>query len=385
MLAAQCGASRLCLLDSLVKDEPRPPHALTVYTIRTCCTHSGLKGGIYRFDPDVTPSQVFSRFFGTGNPYEALDAISAQFEAMTTTEAPKQGKNKVYTVELSLEEIYFGCLKKVTHKRKVLLENGEYFEEPRTLTIDVKPGLPSGTRFVFEGCVCQGLGDLSDRLPANEDKRLTVVWVGCAVRIRLWPSTHRFNVAHVCSQNIHTFPAEIVWRWLAPHLAWRREGNKTPRKEPGPVVFVLKPLPHKRFQRRGADLVHKVTLPLYQALVGTSIELQTLDSRVLQIPIADVVTPGFSQVVPGEGMPKPTGGKGNLILEVDLLFPVSITETQKMLIKSAFFLPAVPTKEQNKALRAYEAAFKDPLTGWSTALPKDASKEAAAAVAGQRQ
>lgn len=54
-------------------------------------------------------------------------------------------------MELTLEEIYFGCLKKVTHKRKVLLENGEYFEEPRTLTIDVKPGLPSGTRFVFEG------------------------------------------------------------------------------------------------------------------------------------------------------------------------------------------------------------------------------------------
>jgi hypothetical protein len=56
-----------------------------------------------------------------------------------------------YTVELTLEEIYHGCLKKVTHKRKVLQDNGDYFEEARTLTIDVKPGLPSGTRFVFEG------------------------------------------------------------------------------------------------------------------------------------------------------------------------------------------------------------------------------------------
>ncbi len=56
-----------------------------------------------------------------------------------------------YTVELTLEEIYFGCLKKVTHKRKVLHESGECTEELRTLTIDVKSGLPSGTRFVFEG------------------------------------------------------------------------------------------------------------------------------------------------------------------------------------------------------------------------------------------
>ncbi len=58
-----------------------------------------------------------------------------------------------------------------------------------------------------------------------------------------------------------------------------REGNKTPTKEPGPVVFVLKTLPHKRFARRGADLVHKVVLPLYQALVGASVEVQTLDNR----------------------------------------------------------------------------------------------------------
>lgn len=35
-----------------------------------------------------------------------------------------------------------------------------------------------------------------------------------------------------------------------------------------------------------------------------------------------------------------------------------------MLIKSAFFLPGQPTKEQTKALRQYENSFKDPLNGW---------------------
>lgn len=157
-----------------------------------------------------------------------------------------------------------------------------------------------------------------------------------------------------------------------PAMSVCSEGNKTPKKEPGPVVFVLRSIPHKLFSRRGADLVHRVTLPLYQALVGAAVEIQTLDNRVLSIPIADVVTPGYTQVVPGEGMPKPAGGgKGNLILEVDLLFPTTLTETQKMLIKSAFFLPTHPTKEQAKALREYESAFRDPLKGWSTALPKD--------------
>ncbi|GAX80192.1 hypothetical protein CEUSTIGMA_g7630.t1 [Chlamydomonas eustigma] len=260
----------------------------------------GLKGSLYHFDSELTPQQVFSRFFGTANPYEALDAISSQFEAMTMAEQPKMGKNKVYTVELTLEEIYHGCLKKVSHKRKVLLENGEYTEENRFLTIDVKPGLPTGTRFVFE-----------------------------------------------------------------------REGNITPKKQPGPVVFILKPLQHSLFQRRGPDLVRKVTLPLYQALCGAAVEIPTLDKRVLNVPIADIVKPGFRTVIVGEGMPKPGGGKGDLILEVDLKFPMELTEQQKMLLKSAFFLPAMPTEKQNSSLLAFEKAFKHPLEGWSKKMPKN--------------
>jgi DnaJ family protein B protein 13 len=33
----------------------------------------GTKGGTYHFNPDMTPAVVFERFFGTANPYEALD------------------------------------------------------------------------------------------------------------------------------------------------------------------------------------------------------------------------------------------------------------------------------------------------------------------------
>lgn len=54
-------------------------------------------------------------------------------------------------MELTLEEVFHGCLKKVSHKRKILNDDGSYEEEQRTLTIDIKPGLPSGTRFLFEG------------------------------------------------------------------------------------------------------------------------------------------------------------------------------------------------------------------------------------------
>jgi DnaJ family protein B protein 13 len=114
-----------------------------------------------------------------------------------------------------------------------------------------------------------------------------------------------------------------------------------------------------------------VTLPLYQALCGAAVEIPTLDNRILSVPIADIVKPGFRTIIVGEGMPKPGGGKGDLILEVDLLFPMELTEQQKLLLKSAFFLPTQPSEKQNAALLEFEKAFKHPLEGWSKKLPKN--------------
>ena len=88
------------------------------------------------------------------------------------------------------------------------------------------------------------------------------------------------------------------------------------------------------------------------------------------MPISDIMRPGSSVVVPGEGMPNPKGGRGNLVLELDLLFPTHLAEAQKMLLKSAFFLPPALNEEQSKALRDFEAAFTHPLKGWATVFPK---------------
>ena len=100
--------------------------------------------------------------------------------------------------------------------------------------------------------------------------------------------------------------------------------------------------------------------------------------RTLTVPIADVVKPGYTSVVVGEGMPKSSGGRGNLILELDLLFPPSVSETQKMLIRSAFFLPLTLNDKQAKAVRAYEAAFRDTLQGWASGIPVAPTTQGAA-------
>lgn len=62
-------------------------------------------------------------------------------------------------------------------------------------------------------------------------------------------------------------------------FVFKGEGDMAPNVAPGSVVFVLKCQPHDRFSRRCADLLHEATIPLYQALAGTSLPIQTLDGR----------------------------------------------------------------------------------------------------------
>lgn len=266
----------------------------------------GTKGGFFTFDPDTAPAEVFRTFFGTTNPYEALNDIQATFESLTTQAKPNKGKKKTFTIELSLEEVYYGVVKHVKHKRKLLVDDSNTGERKMKtewveLTIDVPAGSLNGTQFVFEG-----------------------------------------------------------------------KGNETPDTLPGPVVYVLGIAKHDRFRRSGSDLVHHATIPIFHSLAGTTYELESLDGRKLAIPVTDIVTPGYTLSIESEGLPVPRapGQKGKLHVVFDLLFPSALSETQRMLLRAAFYLPPKLNEQQSKAVRGFELAFKDELKGWAVGFEK---------------
>jgi len=108
----------------------------------------------------------------------------------------------------------------------------------------------------------------------------------------------------------------------------------------GDLVFILKIKPHPRFVRKGNDLEFVATLSLKQALVGHTLEIQTLDGRTLTVGISDIATPDGVQLVEGEGMPstKTPGKKGNLKIRFDIRFPKQLTTEQKNALQK--ILPA---------------------------------------------
>ena len=103
------------------------------------------------------------------------------------------------------------------------------------------------------------------------------------------------------------------------------------------IVFIVKDKTHPRFRREGINLVYTAKLPLVKALTGYTVEIHTLDERVIHIPITDIVEPGYKKMVPGEGMPitKDPEQHGDLIIEFEIEFPNSLTPDRKELLRKA--------------------------------------------------
>ncbi|KAI0052308.1 DnaJ-domain-containing protein [Auriscalpium vulgare] len=117
-------------------------------------------------------------------------------------------------------------------------------------------------------------------------------------------------------------------------IRFPRAGNETSGGAQD-LVFVVEEKPHSRFERVGDDLAVKVQVGLVDALVGEGGKriVELLDGRRVQVPLpTGVVKPGQETRIPGEGMPirkGGAGGKGDLIVKWEVVFPERLTQEQK--------------------------------------------------------
>lgn len=112
------------------------------------------------------------------------------------------------------------------------------------------------------------------------------------------------------------------------------EGDEEPGVEPADIIFKIVEKPHQNFVRDGNDLVFKAKVPLEQALTGAQIEVPLLTGKTLRIRYDEVLQPGDLKLIPNYGMPRKSGGFGDLRLSIDVIFPKQLSEQQKAAIKS---------------------------------------------------
>ncbi|OXB54635.1 hypothetical protein ASZ78_002389 [Callipepla squamata] len=231
------------------------------------------------------PDKVFKEFFGGYNPFAEFftkdgSEVTLPFGGLRGRGAVKQDPPMVWDLHVSLEDLFFGCTKKMKISRRVMNEDGQTSTiRDKILIIDVQPGWKPGTRVTFE-----------------------------------------------------------------------KEGDQGPNVIPADITFVVQEKPHPRFKRTDDDLIYVTDIPLGkrspsnlglllcpQALVGCTVAVRTLDGRLLNIPINDVVHPTYCKVVPGEGMPllQDPRRRGNLLIRFNICFPKSLTPDKKVLLRSA--------------------------------------------------
>ncbi|KAI3447784.1 hypothetical protein Pfo_004449 [Paulownia fortunei] len=135
-------------------------------------------------------------------------------------------------------------------------------------------------------------------------------------------------------EEILTIEIKPGWK-KGTKITFPEKGNEQRGVIPSDLVFIIDEKPHSVFKRDGNDLIATQKISLVEALTGCTAQVTTLDGRNLTIPINNIVSPTYEEVVKAEGMPIPKepGKKGNLRIKFNIKFPSRLTSEQKTGIK----------------------------------------------------
>ncbi len=98
------------------------------------------------------------------------------------------------------------------------------------------------------------------------------------------------------------------------------------------VTFVVEPSP--TFRREGDDLYLTATIPVMDALLGTSRSITNAYGQTVKLPIAAGTQPGEVYRLKGQGV-ESAKGKGDLYVEVHVAIPKNLTAEQQETLRKA--------------------------------------------------
>jgi curved DNA-binding protein len=99
-----------------------------------------------------------------------------------------------------------------------------------------------------------------------------------------------------------------------------------PKLQPGDLIASIRVLRHHMWERQGDNLLFEKTINVWDALLGTSLTLVTIDGKTLSINIPAGAQPDTMLSCKGEGMPNvKTGRRGNLIIRIKVTVPKNLS------------------------------------------------------------
>jgi curved DNA-binding protein len=103
---------------------------------------------------------------------------------------------------------------------------------------------------------------------------------------------------------------------------------------PGDLIVNVNVVPHVKFRREYNNIVIDKTISAWDAILGSSADIDTLDGKKLTINIPAGTQPNTVLSCRGEGLPiMRSRNRGNLLINIMIEIPKNLNQTAKDLIK----------------------------------------------------
>lgn len=272
--------------------------------------HEGMRGG-GGFGGGMSMDDIFSQFgdiFGGHNPFESF------FGGATRRSAGRKGSNLRIKLRLTLEEIAHGVEKKIKVNRLVAAEGITYNTcstcggsgQIRKVVNTMLGQMVSATT-----ChVCHGSGKVVGHRPTGVDAN------GLEQREEL------------ISIKI---PAGVS---DGMQLSMTGKGNFGPNGgPPGDLLILIEEVQDAELKREGNNLVFDLHLNFIDAVLGTSVEVPTIDGRV-KIRIEPGTQAGKILRLRGKGIRDINGyGVGDQLIHVNVWTPKQLSREERQMLE----------------------------------------------------
>lgn len=296
--------------------------------------HSGLRGAGQDYQGFSNINDIFSHFsdiFGGGSIFDDFFGAASSQSRGRKRGTGTPGSDLKVTLKLTLEEIAAGTTKKIKIKKFVKCEvcTGTGAKGGNSLkTCPVCNGtgeVRTVSRSVFGQFVnitacsnCEGEGTVVDNPCPN-----------CSGDGRVYgDATVKINV-----------PAGVT---SGSYMTMRGEGNAGKRNgSTGNIIVIFEELPHEYFVREGDDIIYELYLSYPEAVLGTDIEVPTLNGRA-KLKIEPGTQPGKFLKMREKGIQHLNRhGAGDQLVRVNIHVPSKVSSREKDLLKELGSMPNI--------------------------------------------
>ncbi|MGH7175189.1 MAG: DnaJ C-terminal domain-containing protein, partial [Minisyncoccia bacterium] len=108
-----------------------------------------------------------------------------------------------------------------------------------------------------------------------------------------------------------------------------QKGEAVKNGTAGDLYIKVHVKPHKTFRKEGHNLVMQLPIKLTDALLGTSVSLETLEGKILEVSVPKMQKPEEVLRVRGRGVPLSHGSRGDLLIHIEVALPHKLSGKAK--------------------------------------------------------